>query len=40
VLAKAGLLTISMRVRERVYRLDAARLHAVASAWLARFGPH
>jgi DNA-binding transcriptional ArsR family regulator len=37
VLAKAGLVTISMRGRERVYRLDAGRLHAVARAWLDRF---
>ena len=39
VLAKAGLVTIVMRGRERVYRLDAAKLHAVAGAWLDRFGP-
>ncbi|HEX2319957.1 MAG TPA: metalloregulator ArsR/SmtB family transcription factor [Streptosporangiaceae bacterium] len=37
VLARAGLVTISMRGRERVYRLDAGRLHAVASDWLDRF---
>ncbi len=38
VLAKAGLVTISMRGRERVYRLDTDRLHAVARTWLDRFG--
>ena len=37
VLAKAGLVTISMRGRERVYGLDTGRLRAVASAWLDRF---
>jgi DNA-binding transcriptional ArsR family regulator len=37
VLEKAGLVTISMRGRERVYRLETARLHAVAGAWLGRF---
>ena len=37
VLAKAGLVTISMRGRERVYRLDADRLRVVARAWLDRF---
>ena len=39
VLEKAGLVTIAMRGRERVYRLDAGRLHAVAGGWLDRFGP-
>jgi DNA-binding transcriptional ArsR family regulator len=39
VLAKAGLVTIAMRGRERVYRLDPARLHAVAGAWIDRFVP-
>jgi DNA-binding transcriptional ArsR family regulator len=37
VLEKAGLVTISMRGRERVYRLETARLHSVAAAWLDRF---
>jgi len=37
VLAKAGLVTISMRGRERVYRLDVGRLRDVAGAWLNRF---
>lgn len=40
VLAKAGLVTLSMRGRERVYRLDTARLHSVTGSWLDRFGPH
>ncbi|MGI9005028.1 MAG: ArsR/SmtB family transcription factor [Streptosporangiaceae bacterium] len=38
VLAKAGLVTISLRGREHVYRLDADRLQAVAGAWISRFG--
>jgi len=37
VLAKAGLVAIELRGRERVYRLDARRLHTVAGAWLDRF---
>ena len=40
VLARAGLVTIALRGREHVYRLDAERLRAVACAWLDRFaGP-
>ena len=39
VLEKAGLVTIAMRGRERVYRLDTARLHSVAGGWLTRFAP-
>ncbi len=38
VLAKAGLVTISLRGREHVYRLNADRLRAVAGSWIARFG--
>lgn len=38
VLENAGLVTIALRGRERVYRLQAGRLHAVARAWLDRFG--
>lgn len=38
VLEQAGLVTITMRGRERVYHLQAGRLHAVAGGWLARFG--
>jgi DNA-binding transcriptional ArsR family regulator len=37
VLAKAGLVTISLRGREHVYRLNADRLHDVAGSWIARF---
>ena len=38
VLEQAGLVSITMRGRERVYRLRADRLHAVAGGWLGRFG--
>lgn len=38
VLEKAGLVTISMRGRERVYHLDADRLRSVAGGWIDRFG--
>jgi DNA-binding transcriptional ArsR family regulator len=37
VLEQAGLVTITMRGRERVYHLQADRLHAVAGGWLDRF---
>ena len=37
VLEQAGLVTISMRGRERVYRLESERLHDVAGGWLGRF---
>lgn len=37
VLQQAGLVTIAMRGRERVYRLETERLHAVAKGWLDRF---
>ncbi len=37
VLAKAGLVTISLRGREHVYRLNSDRLRAVAGSWIARF---
>jgi DNA-binding transcriptional ArsR family regulator len=39
VLEKAGLVTISLRGRERIYRLDTDRLTAVAGAWIDRFKP-
>jgi DNA-binding transcriptional ArsR family regulator len=39
VLEKAGLVTISLRGRERIYRLDTERLRSVAGAWIDRFGP-
>jgi DNA-binding transcriptional ArsR family regulator len=37
VLEKAGLVTISLRGRERVYRLDSDRLLSVAGGWIDRF---
>ena len=37
VLERAGLVTIELRGREHIYRLQTARLHAVAGGWLARF---
>jgi DNA-binding transcriptional ArsR family regulator len=37
VLEQAGLVTIELRGRERVYRLESDRLHAVAGGWLGRF---
>ena len=37
VLEQAGLVTIELRGREHIYRLQTARLHAVAGGWLARF---
>jgi len=37
VLQQAGLVTIELRGRERVYRLDPQRLHDVAKGWLDRF---
>jgi DNA-binding transcriptional ArsR family regulator len=37
VLEDAGLVTIALNGRERVYRLDNDRLHAVAGGWLAHF---
>jgi DNA-binding transcriptional ArsR family regulator len=38
VLEKAGLVTIALRGRERVYRLESDRLRSVAGGWLDRFG--
>jgi len=37
VLAKAGLVTITLRGREHVYRLNSDRLQDVAAGWLTRF---
>jgi len=37
VMQQAGLVTIELRGRERVYRLDPQRLHDVAKGWLDRF---
>ena len=36
VLEKAGLVTIAMNGRERIYRLEPGPLHSVARAWLDR----
>ena len=38
ILEEAGLVRVALRGRQRVYRLDAGRLRAVAGGWLARFG--
>lgn len=38
VLEKAGLVTIALRGREHVYRLETDRLRSVAGGWLDRFG--
>jgi DNA-binding transcriptional ArsR family regulator len=37
VLRDAGLVTVEKRGRERVYKLDTERLHAVAGEWLRWF---
>jgi DNA-binding transcriptional ArsR family regulator len=37
ILEDAGLVHPVLRGRQRVYRLDAARLRSVAGGWLARF---
>jgi DNA-binding transcriptional ArsR family regulator len=38
VLQDAGLVTVALRGREHVYRLERERLEAVAGGWIARFG--
>jgi DNA-binding transcriptional ArsR family regulator len=38
VLEDAGLVHVTLRGRERVYRLDSDRLRTVAGSFLARFG--
>ncbi|MGO8960689.1 MAG: ArsR/SmtB family transcription factor [Streptosporangiaceae bacterium] len=38
VLQEAGLVTIELRGRERVYRLATQRLLAVTQGWLGHFG--
>jgi DNA-binding transcriptional ArsR family regulator len=38
VLQEAGLVSISMRGRERVYRLETGRLLSVTHSWLGNFG--
>jgi DNA-binding transcriptional ArsR family regulator len=37
VLQETGLVTVELRGRERVYRLDAERLLAVTHGWLSHF---
>lgn len=37
VLEDAGLVTVALRGRERVYRLNQSRLTDVAGGWVARF---
>jgi DNA-binding transcriptional ArsR family regulator len=37
VLEQAGLVSVSLRGRERVYTLDRRRLGEVAGGWIARF---
>lgn len=37
LLEEAGLVRVELRGRERVYRLDSARLHGVAGSWIDRF---
>jgi DNA-binding transcriptional ArsR family regulator len=37
VLRQAGLVTVALNGRERVYRLERDRLQSVARAWLDRF---
>jgi DNA-binding transcriptional ArsR family regulator len=39
VLQEAGLVSISMRGRERVYRLETGRLLTVTGGWLGYFDP-
>jgi DNA-binding transcriptional ArsR family regulator len=38
VLQEAGLVTIELRGREHMYRLDTGRLLTVAEGWLSHFG--
>jgi DNA-binding transcriptional ArsR family regulator len=38
-LETAGLVRVELRGRERVYRLNAARLTTVAGRWMDRFEP-
>ena len=37
VLARAGLVSITLRGREHVYRLDTERLRAITRGWLDRY---
>jgi DNA-binding transcriptional ArsR family regulator len=38
VLQRAGLVTVELRGREHLYRLDTSNLDEVARGWLDRFG--
>ncbi len=38
VLRQAGLVSVALRGRDHVYRLDSARLLAVTQRWLSYFG--
>ena len=38
VLQQAGLVSVELRGREHVYRLDSARLLTVTQGWLSYFG--
>lgn len=40
VLEEAGLVKAELRGRERLYRLETARLHDIATTWLTRFHRH
>jgi DNA-binding transcriptional ArsR family regulator len=37
VLEETGLVTITLRGRERIYRLNSARLRSIAGGWLERY---
>ncbi|HTX81296.1 MAG TPA: metalloregulator ArsR/SmtB family transcription factor [Streptosporangiaceae bacterium] len=38
VLQEAGLVTVELRGREHIYRVDTARLLTVTRSWLVQFG--
>ncbi|HET9091916.1 MAG TPA: metalloregulator ArsR/SmtB family transcription factor [Acidimicrobiales bacterium] len=42
VLEEAGLVTVRAQGRERLYRLESARMHSVVRSWIDRFtsAPH
>ena len=37
ILEDAGFVRVALHGRERIYRLDLERLHAVAGSWISRF---
>ena len=37
VFEEAGLVTVRVRGRERLYRLESARMHSVVRSWIDRF---